>query len=156
MKPFICQNSIKQRSSYLRTHLANGCLDSIAIKHRCSQSSELCRLVLRAECSSWRRSLVGLSRCCWGAGYFSNSSLQNRCWGYFCFVPFFVKAKILFGFFFFLVTENRYSDTMDTGPIFLLTLQCGNGENEQIKNCLRLISTAYMHTCQIDVLQEGR
>ena len=109
MKPFICQNSIKQRSSYLRTHLANGCLDSIAIKHRCSQSSELCRLVLRAECSSWRRSLVGLSRCCWGAGYFSNSSLQNRCWGYFCFVPFFVKAKILFGFFFFLVTENRYS-----------------------------------------------
>ena len=45
---------------------------------------------------------------------------------------------------------------MDTGPIFLLTLQCGNGENEQIKNCLRLILTAYTHTCQINLLQEGR
>ena len=37
----------------------------------------------------------------------SLSLLQNRCWGYFCFVPSFVKAKILFGFF--LATENRYS-----------------------------------------------
>ena len=40
----------------------------------------------------------------------------------------------------------RGADAMDTGPIFLLTLQCSNGENEQIKNCLRLISTAYTHT----------
>ena len=50
----------------------------------------------------------------------------------------------------------RGADAMDTGPIFLLTLQCSNGENEQIKNCLRLISTAYTHTCQVNLLPEDR
>lgn len=107
MKPFIRQNSIKQRSHYLRTNLANGCSESIAIKHRCSEFRAVPPGAQKLSVAPGGGAWWGLSRCCWSAGYFSNSLLQNRHWGYFCFVPFFVKAKILFRFF--LVTENRYS-----------------------------------------------
>lgn len=106
---FICQNSIKQRNSYLRTHLANGCLESIVIKHRRSQSSELCLLVLRSWVQLLEEELAGLFSAA-GVQATSLSLLQNRCWGCFLLCTFFCKSKNPVWIFFWLLkigTQRR-------------------------------------------------
>lgn len=71
----------------LRTHHANGCTESVKIWHTCSQTQLRTRAwCWGAECDSQERSLAE-PLCC-------RTDAEHG----FCFSPFLVKAKILFGF----------------------------------------------------------
>lgn len=58
MKSFLSQNEVKQRSSHLRTYLANRCKKYIEIKNRNSQKSKPWHLMLRWSVQFEGRHLV--------------------------------------------------------------------------------------------------